>query len=603
MLIAQGYCIVIAMRGHGKAFGRMPSFLFVVLATNPRGASIVALTRRGTNMKHRVIALYVAVAISATAAAPAFAGKANLDGLRSDTAFDQFIVKYRSGSAERADAAIIDRGLARAAQAVVGSRGLGVKHFRRMSLGADVIRTDRKLDRVDAETLMRQIAADPGVEYVEVDVRMQTLLVPNDPRYPEQWHYSNATAGVNLPNAWDKSSGSGIVVAVLDTGSTPHSDLNANTVAGYDFISNPTTAQDGNGRDNNPNDPGDWFTNWACGGAPDPRFERRDSSWHGTHVAGTIAALTNNGIGVAGVAFGARVQHARVLGRCGGATSDIADAIVWTSGGSVAGVPANATPARVINMSLGAPNGGACSSTFQNAINAAVGRGTTVVAAAGNNNINAANNPPGNCNNVVTVGATTNTGARAWFSAFGAVVDIAAPGEGVLSTLNSGLQAQGAEGYAFYDGTSMAAPHVAGVAALVQSRRQAAGLSLFTPAQLETHLRNNARAFPSAPDQPIGTGILNADAAVTAAVPLPSPPVINSFNCSGSGGGFCSVSATSTTPMTYAWSGGFSSGCTGSTCSNVCGTLGSFTIKVTVTVTNSVGSTSADAWPFCQRSW
>lgn len=551
-------------------------------------------------MKHRALALSVAALVMATAATPSFAGKAHLDGLRSDTAFDQFIVKYRDGSAERADSAAIDRGLARASQAVAGNRALGVKHFRRMSLGADVIRTDRKLDRVDAETLMRQIATDPTVQYVEVDVRMYPMLTPNDPRYPEQWHYFNATTGINLPNAWDKSTGSGIVVAVLDTGSTPHSDLNANTVAGYDFISNTTTAQDGNGRDNNPNDPGDWFTNWACGRAPDPLFESRDSSWHGTHVAGTIAALTNNNIGVAGVALGARVQHARVLGRCGGVTSDIADAINWSSGGNVSGVPANPTPARVINMSLGAHNGGACSLTYQNAINAAVSRDTTVVVAAGNNNINVTNNPPGNCNNVITVGATTNTGARAWFSAFGAVVDIAAPGIDVLSTWNNGLQGQGTEDYTLDSGTSMAAPHVAGVAALVQSRRQAAGQSLFTPAQLETHLRNNVRAFPSTPDQPIGSGIVNADAAVTAAV---SPPVINSLSCSGTGGGYCSVNATSTTPMTYAWSGGFSSGCTGPTCSNVCGTLGSFTIKITVTVTNSIGSTSADAWPFCQRAW
>ncbi len=556
-------------------------------------------------MKHRALALSVAALLMA-AASPSFAGKAHLDGLRSDTAFDQFIVKYRNGSEQRADTAAIDRGLVRASRAVAGNRALRVTHFRRMSLGADVIRTDRKLDRVDAETLMRQIASDPDVEYVEVDVRMRPTLTPNDPRYPDQWHYFNPATGINLPNAWDKSTGSGIVVAVLDTGSTPHSDLNSNTVAGYDFISNTTTAQDGNGRDNNPNDPGDWFTNWACGGAPDPRFERSDSSWHGTHVAGTIGALTNNGIGVAGVAYGARIQHVRVLGRCGGSLSDIADGVIWASGGAVSGIPANQTPARIINMSLG--GGGSCSTTFQNAINSAVGRGTTVIVAAGNDNGNAANFQPASCANVVVVGATDINGARSVWSStqqsnYGSNVDLSAPGSNIWSTLNSGTQGQGTEAYASYDGTSMATPHVAGVAALVQSRRLASGLPLFTPAQLETHLRNNVRPFPATPDQPIGTGIVNADAAVTAAVPPPAPPVINSFTCSGTGGGYCSVSATSSTPMTYAWSGGFSSSCTGPTCSNVCGTLGSFTIKVTVTVTNSVGSTSADAWPFCQRSW
>lgn len=385
-----------------------------------------------------------------------------------------------------------------------------------MSLGADVVRVDRKLDRVDAETLMRQIAADPNVEYVEIDARMYPSVVPNDPRFPEQWHYFNTPVGVNLPNAWDKSTGSGVVVAVIDTGITPHSDLSANIVAGYDFITNLSKAQDGNGRDNNPNDPGDWFTNWACGGYPDRRYQSSNSSWHGTHVAGTVAALTNNVVGVAGVAYGARVQPVRALGRCGGDLSDIADGIIWASGGAVAGVPVNATPARIINMSLG--GGGACSTTFQNAINGAVGRGTTVVVAAGNDNSNASGVQPASCANVIAVGATDGSGTRATFSNYGATVDIAAPGVGILSTLNSGAQTQGAETYAFYNGTSMASPHVAGVAALVQSRRAAAGLAAFTPAQLESHLKSNARAFPSTPSQPIGTGIVNADAAVTAAV-------------------------------------------------------------------------------------
>lgn len=451
-------------------------------------------------------------AIPETASA---AGRANLSGLASGTTFDQFIVKYRDGTPERGDVAAINSGLARAAQMAVprASRApLLARHFRRMSLGADVIRVDRKLDRVDAETLMRQIAADPNVEYVEIDARMYPTVLPNDPRFPEQWHYFNTPAGVNLPNAWDKSTGSGVVVAVIDTGITPHSDLGANIVAGYDFITNTFISRDGNGRDANPNDEGDWspVANECYAGSP-----VTNSSWHGTHVAGTVAAVTNNAVGVAGVAYGARVQPVRALGRCGGVTSDIADGIVWASGGAVSGVPANATPARIINMSLG--GGGACSTTYQNAINGAVGRGTTVVVAAGNDNINASGVQPASCGNVIAVGATDSNGVRASFSNYGAAVDIAAPGVGILSTLNSGAQTQSAEAYAFYNGTSMASPHVAGVAALVQSRRVAAGLGAFTPAQLESHLKSNARAFPSTPSQPIGTGIVNADAAVTAA--------------------------------------------------------------------------------------
>ena len=168
---------------------------------------------------------------------------------------DQFIAKYRDGSAERSDSAVINAG----ACAPPGPfRALSVRHFRRMSLGADVIRSDRKLDRVDAETLMRQIATDPSVEYVEVDVRMYPTLTPNDPLYSQQPHCFNATTGVNLPGAWDKRTGAGIVIAVIDTGSTPHSDLAANTVAGYDFITSTFISRDGNGRDANPNDEGDW---------------------------------------------------------------------------------------------------------------------------------------------------------------------------------------------------------------------------------------------------------------------------------------------------------------------------------------------------------
>jgi serine protease len=549
----------------------------------------------------RPLALATFALAATLAATPSFAGRAHLSGLSSDTSFDQFIVKYRDGAQERSDAVAIDRGLARAAQAVVGTGrtpALGVRHFRRMSLGSDIVRTTRKLDRVDAERLMRQIAADPNVEYVEVDAQMYPTLIPNDPFYNQQPHYFNATTGINLPNAWDKSTGSGIVIAVIDTGSTPHSDLNANTVAGYDFITSTATSRDGNGRDANPNDEGDWraVANECFNGST-----VSNSSWHGTHVAGTLAALTNNSVGVAGVAFGARIQHVRTLGRCGGTTSDIADGITWASGGTVSGIPGNATPARIINMSLG--GGGACSTTFQNAINGAVGRGTTVVVAAGNSNQNAANHQPASCANVVTVGAINDTnGGRASFSNFGAAVDIAAPGVNVLSTLNNGAQTQGAEAYVFYNGTSMASPHVAGVGALVQSRRLALGMPLYTPAQLESQLKTRARAFPVTPDQPIGTGIVNADAVVTAA--QPQPPAITSLSCSGTGGGYCTVYYTSdVTPVSFSWSGGYSSGSAGNSSyySNVCGPLSGFSVGVTVTVTSSIGSTSATSYPFCQR--
>ncbi|MBQ5950517.1 S8 family serine peptidase, partial [Massilia sp. ST3] len=209
------------------------------------------------------------------------------------------------------------------------------------------------------------MARDPNIEYAEPDRIMTHMATANDPMYSQQWHYTDATGGLRLPTAWDKSTGSGVVVAVIDTGYRPHTDLSGQFLPGYDFIGDTFVSNDGNGRDSDASDPGDAIAAGECGnGEP---AQAQTSSWHGTHVAGTIAARTNNSVGVAGVAYNAKIVPARVLGKCGGYTSDIADAITWTSGGTVSGVPANANKARVLNLSLG--GGGACDSTTQAAIN------------------------------------------------------------------------------------------------------------------------------------------------------------------------------------------------------------------------------------------
>lgn len=230
-------------------------------------------------VRMHALAAATALALSSLVVAPALAGKAELSGLQSADTHDRFIVKYRDGSAERTDVGRAKAALSRAAAAGVGGKSVALGHLRRLAVGADVVRANRKLDRADAASLIRQLAADPNVEYVEVDALMQPLLTPNDTRYAEQWHYFEATGGLNLPAAWDKATGTGTVVAVIDTGITTHSDLGANVVAGYDFISDLTVANDGNGRDSDPSDPGDSTTG--------------QSSWHGTHVAGTVAAVTN----------------------------------------------------------------------------------------------------------------------------------------------------------------------------------------------------------------------------------------------------------------------------------------------------------------------
>ena len=279
--------------------------------------------------------------------------------------------------------------------------------------------------------LADQLLSVPEVAAAEPDLLMQILRTPNDPAYSNQWHYfapAPGNYGINLPTAWDITTGStNVVVAVIDTGVLlNHADLSGRTVPGYDFISDVFNANDGNGRDADANDPGDWLTWEEAFFGPCAGGSATDSSWHGTHVAGTIAANSNNSLGVAGINWQAKILPVRVLGKCGGYVSDIADSIRWSAGLPVTGVPNNPNPAKVINMSLGGQ--AACGTAYQNAINAAVAAGSVVVVAAGNSNANAANFTPANCNNVITVAATDRYGDRAYYSNYGAVVEIAAPG-------------------------------------------------------------------------------------------------------------------------------------------------------------------------------
>jgi serine protease len=433
---------------------------------------------------------------------------------------DRIIVKYRS--AGTLSSALQTQQL-RGTDAPAARLGVTLDRVRTTALGSQVLRVDRRLSLAEAERLATEIAAsDPNVEYAEPDRIMRRTFTPNDTRYNEQWHYFESTGGINAPAAWDKATGSGVVVAVIDTGYRPHADLNANILPGYDFISDTFVSNDGNGRDSDASDPGDWINAGECAPGDPATFEA--SSWHGTHVAGTIAAVTNNSNGVAGVAFNSKVVPARVLGKCGGYTSDIADAIVWTSGGTVSGVPANANPAKVLSISLG--GGGSCGTTTQNAINSARSRGASVVVAAGNSNANAANFSPANCTGVVTVAATGRNGGKASYSNFGATVEVAAPGgsggaNSVLSTLNAGSTTPGADNYALYNGTSMATPHVSGVVALLFQAKPT-----LTPDQVTSILQTTARAFPATCSQ-CGSGIVNANAAVDAAlgtVPPVDPP-------------------------------------------------------------------------------
>ena len=422
---------------------------------------------------------------------------------------DRFIVKFRDSGQDPRVVAARQRALDQAAAGF----GFKVQRLRETAMGADVVKLTRRLGHMETEAFLQRLRANPAVEYAEPDRRMRPAFVPNDPYYQNQWHYFDPVGGIDLPRAWDIGRGDGVVVAVIDTGITSHPDLNAKLVPGYDFIADLATANDGNGRDADPSDPGDWVEENECGDGE----EAEDSSWHGTHVAGTVAAHTNNGIGVAGVAPLAKILPVRVLGKCGGWTSDIADAIVWSAGGSVSGVPANANPAEVINLSLGGE--GPCGATYQNAINFAVSRGSVVVVAAGNDNTSVENQSPANCNNVIAVASTDLDGTRSSFSNAGTAIDVAAPGGGgtisdgsqvgIASTANDGTTTPGAPAYYYYQGTSMAAPHVAGVVAMMQA------LSPRSPAEVESILKQTAKAVPPF-DCPggCGAGKINAYAAL-----------------------------------------------------------------------------------------
>lgn len=430
------------------------------------------------------------------------------------------IIKYKSGQLNSQNLTLQHAGQNAAglgfgnASAVANKYGITLYFDKPLATGAYLLKQSTPLSSSRLNELIRDIAKDPAVEYVEPDAWMRRQFVPNDPDYQyTQWHYGSGVGGANLPAAWDISQGSGVRVAVLDTGITSHPDLDANRVGGYDFVSHPWVGNDGNGRDNDPSDPGDWvmyddYYGYTYGGffaGCNPDF----SSWHGTHVAGTIAAVTNNATGGAGVAFGAKVVPVRVLGKCGGFTSDIADAIVWAAGGSVAGVPVNSNAASVINLSLG--GGGACSNTFQAAINSARSRGATVVVAAGNESTSTVNAQPANCEGVIAVAATTSAGGiDSNYSNFGPHVGLAAPGTGIYSTVNTGSFSPVGPSYSWYEGTSMAAPHVAGVAALLLAQNPA-----LTPNQVAARLKLGSKPFPASCPQ-CGAGLLNA---YTALVP------------------------------------------------------------------------------------
>ncbi|WP_374568720.1 S8 family serine peptidase [Ideonella sp.] len=431
------------------------------------------------------------------------------------------IVRYKPGaSLLRTHAAQAGSGLAlRYAQALAARHGLSLTDGRMLADRMQLVLGSG----VSSQVLAAKLAADPDVEWATVDGRRHKLAAPNDPLYPDgltgttpasgQW-YLRANSGsvkssINVEPAWAQATGSGIVVAVLDTGITDHPDLNSKVVAGYDFVgyssASVATANDGDLEDADPHDPGDWITAAENTSGEFKDCGESDSSWHGTQVAGIIGAETNNGAGMAGIARDAQVLPVRVLGKCGGYDSDIVAGMYWAAGLSTDNtLPVNTHPAQVLNLSLGSQD--VCNDAYLAAMSDLTAARVVVVAAAGNDGL--AVGTPANCPGMVAVAGLRHIGSKVGFSNLGPEITVGAPGGNcvnetgtclypLLSAVNTGTKGPVAASYSDGDnhltlGTSFSSPIVAGTVALMLQANPA-----LTPAQVTSALKTSARAYPT----------------------------------------------------------------------------------------------------------
>ena len=498
--------------------------------------------------------------------------------------------------------------------------------------------------------LAARLAADPDVEFAEPDQRRHIRSIPNDPLYPGnqisatptvgQWYLrppnSVNVSAINAETAWTTTTGtSSVVVAVLDTGVRfDHPDLVGKLYAGYDFISDTATANDGNGRDANASDPGDWVTQAEVDS--DPTFQDcdvGDSSWHGTQVAGLVGAATNNGIGMASVGRNVMILPVRVLGKCGGFDSDIIAGMLW-AGGLSSNPVANSHPAKVLNLSLG--SAGSCTASYTNAISQLTAAGVTVVISAGNAE-GLAVDTPANCSGVIAVAGVRHIGTKVGFSSLGPEVALSAPAGNcinlsgaclnpLLTTTNTGTTVPATNTYSdsfrLSLGTSFSAPLVAGTAGLMLSVKPA-----LTPAQVKSTLQSTARAFPTsgagatipvcqAPSSTTqdecycttstcGAGLLDTAAAVAAVAPPLAPTApLSASTANPSVGVPVSLEASDATVAagrsgTYLWTLATSGGATASFTSAVNGSTATLlptapgTVTVTLTVTDDLGVQTA----------
>ena len=450
----------------------------------------------------------------------------------SDTA--RVIVKYRSNGTASALSAQ-SGGTAAALTTVQRAAALSSRLGLKLANGPAVGPRHQVLTAtgMSSEALAAQLGTDSEVEYaVPSRKRRAHAVTPSDPRYAGsasqspaagQWYLrtpdSTFISSVDAPAAWAVSTGSAsVVVAVLDTGvRQDHPDLAGKLLAGYDFVSSSSISNDGDGRDNDPSDPGDWVSAADRLSSTFSGCSESSSSWHGTQTTGIVAAATNNGIGMAGLGRNVRVLPVRVLGKCFGHDDDIIAGIRWAAGLTVAGVPTNQNPAKVISLSLG--SAGSCDSAYQEAVNEAIAAGASVVVSAGNDSL--AVNTPANCTGAIAVAGIRHVGTKIGYSSLGPDVTIAAPGGNcvneigseclypISSSSNSGSTVPVAASYTtgsddYAVGTSFSAPQVSAAIGLMLSADPT-----LTPSQVTSLLQSTARTFPTtgaSSDPTVSTG-------------------------------------------------------------------------------------------------
>ncbi|HVR48655.1 MAG TPA: S8 family serine peptidase [Pseudorhodoferax sp.] len=461
-------------------------------------------------------------------------------------------------------------------RAVAGTAGVGFERARAVGTQYQLLRLPTAQSGAELENSMRRLRLHPEVLDVEPDVRVRRLAVPNDPQFAQQWNLQSPAqypSAINAQPAWDLSTGSPQgVVAVLDVGvRLEHPDLAGRLLPGYDFVSEIEYSNTGRGRGPGAADPGDWVSAIDKRSPLFSTCDIEDSSWHGTFIAGQIAAATNNSIGVAGITWQGKVLPVRIAGKCGALLSDLLDGMRWAAGLSVDGVPANTTPARILNLSFGGD--AACTPSYQSVINEITAAGALLVVAAGNES--GVLRRPADCNGVLAVGAVQDDGRKAGYSNFGAKMGLMAPGgtstQPIYSLDNQGRTTPGVDTYGSKIGTSFASPQAAAVAALMLAVNPA-----LTPAQLVERLRASARPHLAVAGAPAcsaqatvpcncdtatcGAGLLDASAAVRAASPALAPTAVVAPVTSAVGGstvvldGNASVPSAGAQLVSWQWS-------------------------------------------------